>query len=261
MRLIHDFPQLPAVFAATDVPSGFNFESFAGLGVIRRKCKSNPYACSNALSVLADMLRCVARIFTLMMVQVGSLRNLGNGLGSLVEKYNVKRGWFMAGTIYRYLADDHRRLEALLERATSRPDQIEAFAYAEFRAGLLKHIGMEEKILLPAAQRHRGGEPLPIAAKIRLDHGALAALLVPSPTPSIVAALRAILNEHNVTEESPGGVYEECENLTGAEGEKILAELRSTPEVKVMPHNDGPKIIEATRRALARAGYTMEIEP
>lgn len=166
----------------------------------------------------------------------------------------------MPGNIYRYLADDHTRLENLLDRATSRPDQIEASAYAEFREGLLRHIGIEEKILLPAAQRHRGGEPIPIAAKLRLDHGALAALLVPSPSPSIVAALRAILKEHNPTEEGPGGVYEQCEEITAAEAEQIVSELRAAPSVKVMPHNDGPKVIEATRRALARAGYAMEIE-
>ena len=60
----------------------------------------------------------------------------------------------MAGKIYRYLADDHTRLEELLERATSHPNNVEPSTYAEFRAGLLKHIAMEEKILLPAAQRH-----------------------------------------------------------------------------------------------------------
>jgi hypothetical protein len=30
-----------------------------------------------------------------------------------------------------------------------RPDEIEASAYAEFRAGLLKHIAMEEKSCCP----------------------------------------------------------------------------------------------------------------
>jgi len=73
---------------------------------------------------------------------------------------------------------------------------------------------MEERILLPAAQRLRGGERLPIAARLRLDHGALAALLVPSATP--------------------------------------------VPEVAMAPHNDGPGIVEATRRALAKAGYNLE---
>ncbi|MBI2366139.1 MAG: hemerythrin domain-containing protein [Deltaproteobacteria bacterium] len=88
----------------------------------------------------------------------------------------------MPGKIYRYLADDHARLESLLQSATMRPDSIDPKPYAAFRAGLLKHIAMEEKILLPAAQRMRGGEPLTLAAKLRLDHGALAALLVPTPT-------------------------------------------------------------------------------
>ena len=90
----------------------------------------------------------------------------------------------MPGRLCRFLADDHARLDALLQRAIASPGEIDRAAYAEFRAGLLKHISMEEKILLPAAQRTRGGEPLPFAAKLRLDHGALATLLVPTPTPA-----------------------------------------------------------------------------
>lgn len=164
----------------------------------------------------------------------------------------------MTGPVARLLADDHRRLEALLRRATAHPGMIDRAAYAEFRAGLLKHIGMEEKILLPAAQRARGGEPLPIAAKLRLDHGALAALLVPTPTPTIIAALRAILAAHNSIEEGPGGVYDICEHLAGAEAAALLAQLRAAPEVPVAPHSDGPRVLAATRRALARAGYNLE---
>jgi hypothetical protein len=67
----------------------------------------------------------------------------------------------MPGKIYRYLADDHERLDALFERAVSDPENIDMSAYGQFRSGLLKHIGMEEKILLPAARRMRGGEPPP----------------------------------------------------------------------------------------------------
>jgi hypothetical protein len=52
----------------------------------------------------------------------------------------------MLGKIYRYFADDHRRLDALLERAMSDPENIDAAAYAQFRSGLLKHIGVEEKV-------------------------------------------------------------------------------------------------------------------
>ena len=92
----------------------------------------------------------------------------------------------MAGPVYSFLADDHKRLDELLKRALADPERIDNNAYAEFRAGLLKHISIEEKILLPAAQRYCGGMPLPIVARIRLDHGALVALMVPPPTRTLV---------------------------------------------------------------------------
>ena len=94
---------------------------------------------------------------------------------------------FLSGRIYHHLADDHARIDHALQRATRQPETIAPDAYAEFRAGLLRHIGLEEKILLPAARAARGGEPLPVASKLRLDHGALTALLVPTPTPAIIA--------------------------------------------------------------------------
>jgi len=157
-----------------------------------------------------------------------------------------------------YLANDHRRLEAALARATIHSGLIEPTAYSEFRAGLLRHIGMEEKILLPAAQAARAGEPLPLAAKLRLDHGALAALLVLTPSVSIVAAIRSILAAHNPLEEGPGGVYEECEQLAGAETDKILGRLQNAPEVKMAAYVDSPIAIESARQALRRAGYDLD---
>jgi hypothetical protein len=165
----------------------------------------------------------------------------------------------MPGKIHRYLADDHERLDALLERAVSDPDNIDMVAYAQFRSGLLKHIAMEEKILLPAARRTRGGQPLPVAARLRLDHGALTALLVPTPTASIVGAIRAILKAHNPIEEGLGGMYAQCEQLLGAEADQIFAQLRAAPEVKVLPHVDTLFVMEAARRALVRADYDFDL--
>lgn len=157
-------------------------------------------------------------------------------------------------TIGRYLADDHSRLEALL-RAAVAPGGVAHAAYAEFRKGLLRHIGLEEKILLPAVQRARGGIPLPAAARLRLEHGAIAALLVPTPTVRIVGALRAILAHHNALEEGPDGVYAACEGILGREADAVLAALRAMPEVRVSPHADGPEVMDAVGRALERAGY------
>jgi Hemerythrin HHE cation binding domain. len=89
----------------------------------------------------------------------------------------------MHGSLHKFFIDDHRRLEDILNRATMKPDEYEMIAYSQFRAGLLKHIKMEESILFPAVQKARGGVPLPIVAKLRLDHGAFTALLVPPPSP------------------------------------------------------------------------------
>jgi len=161
------------------------------------------------------------------------------------------------GVLTEFLVEDHRRLDGLFQAAVTHPGTIDDRSYAQFRAGLLRHIGMEEKILLPAAQRQRGGKPLPIAAKLRLDHGALASLLMPTPTASILATIQGILVAHNVLEEGADGLYETCDALAGPEAEPILAALRAASEVTVMPYNDNPAVMNAVRRALERAGYHL----
>ena len=120
------------------------------------------------------------------------------------------------GPIARFLAADHARLDALLERALSRPGEVDLAAFGEFRAGLLRHIGIEEKILLPAAREARGGEPLPLGRRLRVDHGAITSLLVGTPTHALAAELRSILGPHNLAEEEPGGLYEACDALLPA---------------------------------------------
>ena len=155
----------------------------------------------------------------------------------------------VADTTGRYLRADHERLEALLARTTARPEAIDLEAYDAFRlVGLLRHIGLEEKILLPAARRRR----VPAAARLRLDHGALAALFVPTPTRAIVAAIRAILAEHNRIEEAPGGVYDLCEQLAGAADAELLAALRAAPEVPVSPYSTETRRRRHPPRADAR---------
>lgn len=164
----------------------------------------------------------------------------------------------MTGKLYKYFAGDHRRLDDLLDRATAKPDAIDMELYGKFRLGLLRHISMEEKILFPAAQRYNGGEPLAVTAKLRLDHGAIAALLVSPPSRTIIAALRAILKVHDLLEEKPGGVYEVCETLTASEADDLLSKVRSAPDVPPNRYNAKPYVLEATRRALARAGYNFD---
>jgi hypothetical protein len=167
-------------------------------------------------------------------------------------------GGNMTGPVYRYLSDDHRRLEEALDRATANTNVIELEPYSEFRAGLLRHIGMEEKILLPAAQAARGGKPLPVAAKLRRDHGALAALLVLPPTPSIVAAIRKILESHNPLEEGPGGAYSACEQLAGFDTGDVLARLQGAKPPALAPYINSPIAVQSAQGALKRAGHDIQ---
>jgi hypothetical protein len=144
------------------------------------------------------------------------------------------------GPLYEFLQQDHARLDELLRRADAAPS-IDLAAYEPFRAGLLRHIAMEEKVLLPEARRLRGGEPLPIAKQLRADHAVLAALLVPTPTHEIIATIRNVLSEHNPLEEDPGGLYDVCEELAAAEIGALVARVKAMPAVRVARHFDGPR--------------------
>lgn len=153
------------------------------------------------------------------------------------------------GAITSLLSTDHSLLDALLTRAPTDPQACESF-----RRGLLKHVGMEEMILLPAVKRLCGA-PLALAAKIRLDHGALTALMIPSPTPAVFAAVRAILEPHNRLEEDEGGLYDQCEQALGAEAPAVLEKLKAAPDIPPAPHVDSPQALASVKRALAAAGY------
>jgi len=153
------------------------------------------------------------------------------------------------------MAAEHVRLDELLTEASARTGMTASKAYASFRGGLLRHIRMEEKILLPAAERRHRGEPLTLAGRLRLDHGALAALMMLPPVASTFNAVRAVLDAHNPLEEAKGGVYEQCEDLVGLEADELLARCHATPRVPVSPWIDSPKVLAAAKRLLIRAGY------
>jgi hypothetical protein len=152
------------------------------------------------------------------------------------------------GPLARFLADDHARLDRLLGAAAG-----DRSAYEQLRAGLLRHIAMEEKVLLPAAKRLRNGAPVERADILRADHSALAALLVPTPTPAILDRARTLLAQHNPLEEGPDGVYAAVEALAGDGAEALLARLQAVPAVPVAAHFDGPRAFDSIDRLLRRA--------
>lgn len=143
------------------------------------------------------------------------------------------------GPIERFMTEDHVQIDRHLDAATAGP-AIDADAYARFRHGLLRHIGMEEKILLPDARARRGGEPLDVASRLREDHGAIAKLLVRSPTASTIDSLRELLGRHNAVEEGPCGLYATCDALAGEDAPAVVAQLRVQPAVPMAKYYDGP---------------------
>lgn len=167
----------------------------------------------------------------------------------------------MAGPITSFLAEDHDRLDGLLRRALARPAEVDLEHFGEFRAGLLRHIAMEEKILLPAAREARGGAPLPVARRLRIDHGAITSLLVPTPTVELVAELRAILAPHNVVEEEPGGLYETCDELLALRAPELVERMRAYPPVKVNRYQDGPNVQRTAASALAASARQFDRNP
>jgi hypothetical protein len=152
----------------------------------------------------------------------------------------------MAGPIHEYLSADHARLDDLLARA-----DVDRAAYEELRAGLLRHIAMEEKVLFADARVRRGGSPLPIVARLHADHAALASLLVPSPTPDLLRAVRDILADHNPLEEREHGLYEACEDLAREAVPELLARMYAIPAVRMSAHVDEPRIHDHIARMLA----------
>ncbi len=97
--------------------------------------------------------------------------------------------------------------------------------------------------------------PLLLTDKLRLDHGALGTLIMPTPTRAIIKLLQTILDAHNALEESSEGVYAQCEKVAGVEIEDLLSRLQAVPSVSVAAYSDSPAVFATIRRVVMRAGY------
>ncbi len=159
----------------------------------------------------------------------------------------------VARPILDLLAADHVMLDALLRGALAPSGAVDPRSFQDFREALLRHIAIEENVLLPAARAARGGDPLPGARRLRVEHGAIAALLVPFPTADTILELRKILGPHNVVEDCHGGVYEACDALLASRADEIVRRIREYPHVAPPPHQGGVRACRTAREALLEA--------
>lgn len=161
------------------------------------------------------------------------------------------------GPIGEFLTADHARLDGLLERSRGNGKDVDREPFGGFREGLLRHIGMEETLLLPPLLKCPGA-PVTLAGKLRLDHGALTNLLVPLPSLDILRAIEFILKRHNPLEEEPDGFYDACDRLLAAQSEDLIRKMRTAPEIPLRSYSKRPEALAAAKRALERAGYFWE---
>jgi hypothetical protein len=168
----------------------------------------------------------------------------------------------MRGPIFEYFAADHERLDALAARARADPDRFDRAAFDEFRGGLLRHIGMEEKFLFPAAraaQEGAGAEGAPALdlTRFRIDHAAIASLLVPTPDADLLREILSILERHNDAEEKEGGLYDACDARVGQGAAELLARLREYPVPRLRPYQDHARVYRRAEDALRAARGQM----
>ncbi len=171
-----------------------------------------------------------------------------------IEQTKSQASALRRGNLYALMAGEHAQLDGLLAKAAGESGQIDRESYQRFRERLLRHIRIEERILLPMAERKRGAT-LPLAPRLRLDHGAFAALLMLPPVEQAFRTIRTVLDVHNPLEEAQGGVYEQCETLADSEIDELLVQIAGTPRVPVSCWIDSPNVFAAARRVIARAGH------
>lgn len=154
----------------------------------------------------------------------------------------------MSAELHAFLAHDHERLDALLEELRRGEGGIPHDRYDDFRRGLLRHIGIEERVLFPELRKRRGVTRL--EKQLHRDHAALAALLVPPPTHAEIEQITAILDTHNQLEEEAGGLYEIIEDLAAEDLPALMARVHAIPAIPVAPFSDTPLLRQTIAQLL-----------
>lgn len=151
------------------------------------------------------------------------------------------------GPITRLLTADHARMSALLARAC----EGDVAACEELRGALLRHIGIEEKILLPAMRARTGATPS-VAAQLHLDHSAIAAMLVPPASRDLLARLAELLALHDPLEEGEGGLYAQADAALAGDSD-VLDRMQRAPLPPLAKHFDDERAFRAIDALVAKA--------
>ncbi len=124
------------------------------------------------------------------------------------------------------LLREHRELLAMITACTRREGEVDLHAFDQYRLRQLRHVAIEEKVLLPALAERT---PLGPAFQngLRKDHETIVVLCVTAPDPDFVHDLQEFIAWHQRVEEQPGGLFELYQRHVGDDRgvDKALAQL------------------------------------
>lgn len=160
----------------------------------------------------------------------------------------------MPSRVTRLLAAEHAESQAKLRACVGPDGTVDLKRFDEFRHALLRHIAIEEKVLMPALTKALGKPPL-FQNGLRKDHAGVAALCVPTPTREWVEDLRELLEHHQRVEEATGGFYALVDHHLGGDP-LLLDEVASFPALTLPDFVRGPKVRELLQEVLALTGIT-----
>ncbi len=154
----------------------------------------------------------------------------------------------------RWLALDHQEIDGLLRIALA-DGSFEPSSYARFRERILRHIGIEERILFPAVRERHPTRYTTQFATLRIEHAALTTLLVPTPDRALALEIESLLRRHNDAEECEDGIYDKClAALTSEVATRVLQASRARAPVRTSDYFDGRGTVRTAEEALAKAG-------
>lgn len=160
----------------------------------------------------------------------------------------------MASPVTHLLTAEHAESQARLAACHLKDGAVDLKRFDEFRHSLLRHIAIEEKVLMPALTKALGKPPL-FQNGLRKDHAGIAALCVPTPTREWLEDLRDLLEHHQRVEEAPGGFYAQLDQHVG--GDPHLHEaVASFPRLKLPDFERGPKVRALLEEVLSQTGIT-----
>jgi hypothetical protein len=152
-----------------------------------------------------------------------------------------------------WLVRDHDEVDALLRKARA-PEAFDLEAFGRFRERLLRHIGVEERLLFSAIARTNQGQLPEIVSEVQIEHAALTSLLVPTPDYVLAEEIAGLLERHSNLEEFPAGVYDQCLAMLDDEtADDVFCDACASRPVALAKYFDGAGTVRTADAALDKA--------